>query len=127
MSLPASGENEIPSCHGGLENLDSEYDYDLLEMEGSIPADIKGTFFRNGPGRQKIGSCYARLPLMRAGHIFVIATCERPNTWMKLLRRRCFTGDLALRLKAACLPIYSRCQPIRQIPAASTTAAICSR
>ena len=56
MSLPASGENEIPSCHGGLENLDSEYDYDLLEMEGSIPADIKGTFFRNGPGRQKIGS-----------------------------------------------------------------------
>ena len=55
MSVQTTGVNEIPSCHGGLENLDTEYDYELVEVEGDIPIDIKGTFFRNGPGRQRIG------------------------------------------------------------------------
>lgn len=55
MSVQALGANEIPSCHGGLENLDAEYDYELNDLEGEIPSDLKGTFFRNGPGRQKIG------------------------------------------------------------------------
>jgi len=55
MSVHTSGVNEIPSCHGGLENLDTEYDYELDEVEGVIPTDIQGTFFRNGPGRQRIG------------------------------------------------------------------------
>lgn len=51
------GSNEIPSCHGGLENLDEEHSYwfDDLEVEGEVPNDLKGTFFRNGPGRQRIG------------------------------------------------------------------------
>jgi all-trans-8'-apo-beta-carotenal 15,15'-oxygenase len=49
------GVNEIPSCHGGLENLDEEYDYWMTDIQGEVPTDIKGTFFRNGPGRQKIG------------------------------------------------------------------------
>ena len=55
MSVQVEGVNEIPSCHGGLENLDNEYDYVLDDLEGEIPGDLKGTFFRNGPGRQKIG------------------------------------------------------------------------
>ena len=55
MSVQEKGANEIPSCHGGLENLDAEYDYQLEDLEGEIPTDLKGTFFRNGPGRQKIG------------------------------------------------------------------------
>ena len=55
MSLQVEGANEIPSCHGGLENLDEEYDYPLDDVEGEIPADLRGTFFRNGPGRQRIG------------------------------------------------------------------------
>lgn len=55
MSVQTAGANEIPSCHGGLENLDAEYDYMLEAVEGEIPADLKGTFFRNGPGRQRIG------------------------------------------------------------------------
>ncbi len=49
------GANEIPSCHGGLENLDEEHDYILDDIEGELPADLTGTFFRNGPGRQRIG------------------------------------------------------------------------
>ena len=49
------GVNEFPSCHGGLENLDQEFDYMIDSVEGDVPNDLKGTFFRNGPGRQRIG------------------------------------------------------------------------
>jgi len=52
---PVAGSNEIPSCHGGLENLDEEYAYRIEDIEGDVPADLRGTFFRNGPGRQRIG------------------------------------------------------------------------
>ena len=47
---------DIPSFHGGLENLETEYSYYLDDITGEVPTDIKGTFFRNGPGRQKIGN-----------------------------------------------------------------------
>jgi len=49
------GQNEPPSHVGGLENLDTEYSYWIDQIEGQIPADLEGTFFRNGPGRQRIG------------------------------------------------------------------------
>lgn len=52
---PVRGANEIPSCHGGLANLDEEHSYWIDEIEGEVPADLRGTFFRNGPGRQRIG------------------------------------------------------------------------
>ena len=55
MSVQTQGANEAPTCHGGLENLEQEYSYALTEVEGEIPSNLKGTFFRNGPGRQKIG------------------------------------------------------------------------
>ena len=55
MSLSLKGTNEIPSCHGGLENLDQEYQYEMKHIEGELPKNLRGTFFRNGPGRQKIG------------------------------------------------------------------------
>lgn len=50
-----SGNNEPPSHHGGLENLDTEHSYWINDIEGTVPADLEGTFFRNGPGRQRIG------------------------------------------------------------------------
>ena len=56
MSVQTQGANEAPTCHGGLENLEQEYSYALTEVEGEIPSNLKGTFFRNGPGRQKIGN-----------------------------------------------------------------------
>jgi all-trans-8'-apo-beta-carotenal 15,15'-oxygenase len=55
MNIAVKGSNEAPTCHGGLENLDEEHDYWIDEIEGEIPVDLKGTFVRNGPGRQKIG------------------------------------------------------------------------
>ncbi|MCP5179812.1 MAG: carotenoid oxygenase family protein [Pseudomonadales bacterium] len=55
MTLAIKGANEIPTCHGGLENLDEEYAYWIDEVEGEVPRDLTGTFFRNGPGRQRIG------------------------------------------------------------------------
>ncbi len=50
-----AGQNEPPSHHGGLENLDEEHSYWIEDFEGTVPADLEGTFFRNGPGRQRIG------------------------------------------------------------------------
>lgn len=55
MNIATRGGNEVPTCHGGLENLDQEYDYVVADIEGELPADLEGTFIRNGPGRQKIG------------------------------------------------------------------------
>ncbi len=55
MNTERQGVNEIPSCHGGLENLDVEHDYFIEDIEGSLPSDLVGTFVRNGPGRQRIG------------------------------------------------------------------------
>ena len=53
--LHTKGQNEPPSHVGGLESLDTEYSYWLDDLDGAIPADLEGTFFRNGPGRQRIG------------------------------------------------------------------------
>jgi len=58
-----TGQNEPPSHLGGLENLDTEHSYWIDEYEGDIPANLHGTFFRNGPGRQRIGAS-------RYGHWF---------------------------------------------------------
>lgn len=55
MAEARIGTNEPPSCHGGLENLDQEHDYWIDDIDGEVPTDLKGTFFRNGPGRQRIG------------------------------------------------------------------------
>ena len=55
MNPQISGTNVIPTCHGGLENLDDEHSYLIEEIEGVVPSDLNGTFFRNGPGRQRIG------------------------------------------------------------------------
>ena len=55
MGGARAGANEIPTCHGGLENLEEEHDYWIDEVEGELPADLRGIFFSNGPGRQKIG------------------------------------------------------------------------
>ncbi len=56
MNSRIDGANEAPSCHGGLENLDDEHSYWVEPIEGRVPADLRGTFFRNGPGRQRIGA-----------------------------------------------------------------------
>jgi all-trans-8'-apo-beta-carotenal 15,15'-oxygenase len=39
----------------GFENLEIERDYWVEEVEGSVPAALRGTLFRNGPGINKVG------------------------------------------------------------------------
>lgn len=45
------------SHHQGFETLAREYDYcvPISVVEGQIPAAVRGTFFRIGPGRNKLG------------------------------------------------------------------------
>lgn len=44
------------SHHGGFRTMTQEYSYWCEDIEGKIPQDIRGTFFRNGPGRIQIGN-----------------------------------------------------------------------
>lgn len=39
-----------------LAGVDENFDQELTEIEGSIPLDIQGTLFRNGPGRYSFNS-----------------------------------------------------------------------
>ena len=58
MTILDATSNAAPTCHGGLENLEEEFDYwvdSQTEIEGAVPSDLRGTFLRNGPGRQQIG------------------------------------------------------------------------
>ncbi|MCF2970502.1 carotenoid oxygenase family protein [Synechococcus sp. Nb3U1] len=47
----------------GYRSLSQEYDYWISELEGRIPARLRGTLFRNGPGKLEAGS-------QRYGHPF---------------------------------------------------------
>ena len=42
------GVNEFPSCHGGLENLDQEFDYIIDSVEGDVPTILKAPSFGMG-------------------------------------------------------------------------------
>ncbi len=55
-SLRASRDQTV-SHHGGFEALEDELEYTvpLRAIKGSIPEAVSGTFFRIGPGRNKIG------------------------------------------------------------------------
>lgn len=41
-------------CAQGYQTADSEDEYLMEPSSGSIPKDIEGTFFRNGPGKFKV-------------------------------------------------------------------------
>lgn len=55
MTVIETKTSQAPTCHGGLENLEQEYAYWIEDIEGTVPTDLRGTFVRNGPGRQRIG------------------------------------------------------------------------
>ena len=38
-----------------FKNYMSQEDYEVLDIEGTIPTDLEGTFYRNGPGESKDG------------------------------------------------------------------------
>ncbi|MEP5763234.1 MAG: carotenoid oxygenase family protein [Halieaceae bacterium] len=57
MNAPVP-EKIMRGCHiPGFEAADGEHDYTITaeEISGEIPTEVKGTLFRNGPGRLKVG------------------------------------------------------------------------
>lgn len=40
---------------GGFRPLEQELSYQIAEIEGEVPRELRGTLFRNGPGRNQIG------------------------------------------------------------------------
>lgn len=60
----------------GYDSLLTEYDYWIEDVEGQIPLDLKGTLFRNGPGRLERGGSPYRHPFDGDGMITRISFIE---------------------------------------------------
>jgi all-trans-8'-apo-beta-carotenal 15,15'-oxygenase len=43
---------------GGFRSLDAEHDYRIDDVQGRVPAGLRGTLFRNGAGRNAIGGTW---------------------------------------------------------------------
>ena len=51
MSQTASNQSyNIKEWRRGYDSQPNEYEYEITEIEGQIPAELSGTLFRNGPG-----------------------------------------------------------------------------
>ncbi len=57
----------------GYESQPKEYDYWIEDIEGEIPVDLQGTFFRNGPGLLDINGQKIAHPFDGDGMINAIA------------------------------------------------------
>ncbi|MCG8673224.1 MAG: carotenoid oxygenase family protein [Pseudomonadales bacterium] len=54
---PTAEDTQIHQTHhGGFRAMSGEYNYWCDTIEGKIPKDLSGTFFRNGPGRMSVGN-----------------------------------------------------------------------
>jgi all-trans-8'-apo-beta-carotenal 15,15'-oxygenase len=53
----------------GYESQPNEYNYPIENIEGEIPAELEGTFFRNGPGLLDIGEMQIQHPFDGDGMI----------------------------------------------------------
>ena len=60
----------------GYESQPNEYDYWIEDIEGEIPADLKGTLFRNGPGLLEVNGQRIHHPFDGDGMISAIAFNE---------------------------------------------------
>src|SRR5262245_14196963 len=47
-------ENETYPWSAGFRTLSEEHSYRIEEIEGEVPAGLRGTLFRNGPGRNSL-------------------------------------------------------------------------
>jgi all-trans-8'-apo-beta-carotenal 15,15'-oxygenase len=57
----------------GYRSLKEEFDYAITDIEGSIPADLTGTLFRNGPGMLDVNGTNIHHPFDGDGMICSIA------------------------------------------------------
>ena len=53
----------------GYDSQPNEYDYEITDLEGEIPAELSGTLFRNGPGLLDIGDTAIHHPFDGDGMI----------------------------------------------------------
>ena len=60
----------------GYESQPNEYDYWIEDIEGEIPADLKGTLFRNGPGLLEVNGQRIHHPFDGDGMISAITFNE---------------------------------------------------
>lgn len=77
FSVPVS---EVPYQRNdwkrGYESQPDEYDYEIEEVEGEIPAELQGTLFRNGPGLLEVGEQRIHHPFDGDGMISAISFSE---------------------------------------------------
>ena len=67
----ATGEQtyNIEEWKRGYDSQPNEYDYEITEIEGTIPSELSGTLFRNGPGLLDIGGSAIHHPFDGDGMI----------------------------------------------------------
>ncbi len=73
MQITAPTTPELPydlnQWRLGYRSQTQEYDYQITEIDGEIPADLNGTLFRNGPGLLEIDGVSVRHPFDGDGMI----------------------------------------------------------
>ena len=59
---PTSGTTTSKALVGGRASLREEGDYEITEVEGTIPTSLRGTVYRNGPGNfERSGERFAHI------------------------------------------------------------------
>jgi all-trans-8'-apo-beta-carotenal 15,15'-oxygenase len=72
-STPVTCSYSIDDWSSGYRSQPEEYDYWITDIEGSIPVDLEGTLFRNGPGLMEIFGHQLKHPFDGDGMVSSIA------------------------------------------------------
>lgn len=67
---------DVKEWQRGYESQPQEFSYWIDDVEGEIPADLVGTFFKNGPGLLDINGSRIHHPFDGDGMISSVAFCE---------------------------------------------------
>ena len=74
VSSPSSSVNfDMDDWRSGYRSQPNEYVYEIDDIDGTIPADLEGTLFRNGPGLLDIGGYPVHHPFDGDGMITAIS------------------------------------------------------
>lgn len=77
----ASAELSVEDIRRGWESQPTEFDYEL-EVVGQLPAELKGTLYRNGPGLLEVYGTPLKHPIDGDGMICAI-TIQNGKAWFK--------------------------------------------
>src|SRR5438309_10996355 len=55
MLLQPERTHEVSRIKGVFDSLTTEHVYVVDEVEGSLPSELVGTLYRNGPGKNEVG------------------------------------------------------------------------